>query len=578
MIVDTINASAPIHHAKHWGQINWPQCETRMKKLQARIVKAVQDKRWNRAKALQRLLTRGFSGKALAIKRVTSNKGKNTAGVDGKVWTSQSACWEALLSLKQRGYKTSPLRRVYIPKKSGDEKRPLSIPTMYDRAMQALYLLGLDPVSETTADKYSYGFRKERSTADAIRQIFITVADKNRASWFLEGDIKKCFDTISHDWLLNNIPMETKILRKWLKAGYMENGCLLPSDSGTPQGGIISPVLANMALDGLEAVLSARFGNKGAKKRKQSKVHLIRYADDFIITGNSKEILDEEVTPLVQDFLAKRNLALNMKKTRTTSIEEGVDFLGQNIRKYNGKLIIKPSNASIKSCLKKIREIIKRNASTTQYNLIELINPVIRGWANYHRKVCASKAFGRLDHEVFTSLWRWAKRRHPEKGLRWIKTKYFKSSATRRWVFQSDACEKSQAKQLFYASDIKIRYHRKTLNAANPYDPKWYEYFAKRKKYIASDNLHGKARTLWLKQRGVCPKCKEVIIDPLQWFILNQPRAQGSKGYNSMLLHKQCRNANNYLYERPVPTQGGFKQLEPYDGKLSRTVLRGGVI
>lgn len=281
MIVDTINASAPIHPAKHWDQINWPQCEIRVKKLQARIVKAVQNKRWNKVKSLQRLLTRGFSGKVLAIKRVTSNKGKNTAGVDGILWNSPSARWEALLSLKQRGYKPSHFKRIYIPKKKADDgMRPLSIPTMYDRAMQALYLLGLDPVSETTADKYSYGFRKERSTADAIQQIFKTAAGANRASWFLEGDIKKCFDTISHDWLLKHIPIETNILRKWLKAGYMEDGCIMPSDSGTPQGGIISPTLANMALDGLEEVLCARFGNKGTKKRKQSKVHLIRYADD----------------------------------------------------------------------------------------------------------------------------------------------------------------------------------------------------------------------------------------------------------------------------------------------------------
>lgn len=543
MITNEIQSvSAPLHQSKHWDQIDWNQCEKIVKKLQIRIVKAVQEKRWNKVKSLQRLITRGFSGKALAVKHVTSNKGKRTAGVDGELWLSPTICYKAISSLEQRGYQPSCLRRIYIPKANG-QKRPLSIPTMKDRAMQALYLLGLDPVSETTADRCSYGFRKSRSTADAIEQIFSIYAGKHRASWIFEGDITKCFDTISHDWLLNNIPIENNILRKWLKAGYMERHIITPTEVGTPQGGIISPTLANMVLDGLEALISRVFGKKGTKLRKGSKVHLVRYADDFIISGNSKEILEMEVKPLVERFLSERGLSLNVEKSKITSIEEGADFLGQNIRKYKGKLIIKPASKSVQSCLKKVREIIRKNLSASHEELIERLNPVIRGWANYHRKICARKTFEKLDHEIFTLLWRWARRRHPQKGLKWIKDKYFKTHGARQWVFQCQSQKTRQIKQLVYASDIKIQRHIMLKNEANPYDPAWSDYFAERRKRIMVREITGKANILWQKQQGLCSECRMEINDVHKWHIINAPRELGGKGYDAKLVHMECKSA-----------------------------------
>jgi RNA-directed DNA polymerase len=223
-----------------WHGINWADVHRQVRRLQARIVKATQEGRHNKVKALQWLLTHSFSGRALAVKRVTENQGKNTPGVDKSTWKTPAAKIKAIASMKRRGYSPFPLRRVLIPKKNG-KTRPLGIPTMKDRAMQALYLLALEPSAETLADPNSYGFRPERSTADAGEQCFIVLAKKNAAEWVLEADIKGCFDNISHDWMINHVPTDKSILQKWLKAGYVFHNERFPTEAGTPQGGIITP-------------------------------------------------------------------------------------------------------------------------------------------------------------------------------------------------------------------------------------------------------------------------------------------------------------------------------------------------
>jgi len=261
-----------------WHQINWRQAERNVRRLQARLAQATQAGKWGKVKALQRLLTHSHSGKALAVRRVTENTGKRTPGVDGQTWKTPEQKTAAIRTLHQRGYHPQPLRRVYIPKSNGAQ-RPLSIPTLRDRAMQALYLLALDPVAETTADPNSYGFRTARSAADAIEACFIALCQNDRAEWILEGDIRSCFDRISHAWLEAHIPIEKAMLKKWLKAGYVERHCFHATEEGTPQGGIISPAMANMTLDGLERLLSSHF-SKTSRKGKKAKVNLIRYADD----------------------------------------------------------------------------------------------------------------------------------------------------------------------------------------------------------------------------------------------------------------------------------------------------------
>jgi RNA-directed DNA polymerase len=359
-------AGASFHGVTDWHAIDWRSVSHNVRRLQARIVKATKEGRWGKVKALQRLLTHSFSGKALAVQRVTENQGKNTPGVDKVTWTTPQKKLNGIYSLRQQDYHPQPLRRISIPKKNG-KKRPLGIPCMKCRAMQALYLLALDPVAETTADPNSYGFRSKSSPADAIEQCFIALGRKTSPQWIFEGDIAACFDRISHEWLLTHIPMEKAILKKWLKTGYLEKNVLHPTEEGTPQGGIISPVIANMTLDGLERQLREAFP-RHTKRGGQSyapKVTFIRFADDFVITGHSQGQLEHEVKPLVEQFMKERGLHLSPEKTVITHIDEGFDFLGQNVRKYKAgkqrKLLIKPSKKNVKTFLQKVRETVKGN-------------------------------------------------------------------------------------------------------------------------------------------------------------------------------------------------------------------------
>lgn len=478
-LINSLGASS--HKTEAWNQINWNSCQREVRKLQVRIVKATRAGRWGKVKALQWLLTHSFSAKALAIKRVTENQGRHTAGVDHKIWSTPKSKWDGLLSLRQRGYRTSPLRRVYIPKSNG-KKRPLGIPTMKDRAMQALHLQALEPVSETLADTHSYGFRPKRSTADAIERCFNVLARKDSAKWVLEADIQGCFDNFSHDWLAINIPMDKRLLIMWLKAGFIDNNRLYPTEAGTPQGGIISPTIANMALDGLQGILHEKF-SRSQRQHRESLVHMVRYADDFIITGSSFELLEEQVKPLVAAFLAERGLQLSAEKTKITPIHEGFDFLGFNIRRYSDKLLTKPSRNKVSKFLEKIRGIIKANRTTKQVDLIYRLNPIIRGWSNYYRHSVAKAVFRSVDNAIWHALWRWAKRRHPNKGAYWIKTKYFMEIENRNWVFSGYEDGPNRQKRLVrlvLTSDTPIRRHVKIKQAANPYDPTWDDYFAKR--------------------------------------------------------------------------------------------------
>lgn len=550
----------------NWHAIDWQMVHRNVRRLQVRIVKATKAGRWGKVKALQHLLTHSFSGKALAVRRVTENQGKRTPGVDGEVWDTPEKKAEALGALRQRGYRTRPLRRVYIAKSTGQGHRPLSIPSMADRAMQALYLQALDPVAETTADPNSYGFRLERSPADAIERTHHVLTRQNAAEWILDADIRSCFDKISHQWLEAYIPMETPILRKWLRAGFMDKRTLFPTEEGVPQGGVASPALMNLTLDGLERLLMKTFPPN--RWRDRQRVNFVRFADDLLVTGRSREQLENEVKPVIERFLAERGLELSVEKTRIVHVSEGFDFLGQNVRKYgNGKVLTRPSKKSVKALLDRVRAIVKASGGLTSGQMIVQLTPLIRGWANYHRNAASKQTFTKMNHIIFRILWRWAKRRHPHKSARWVRAKYFRTQGDRHWVF-SGAIEGREGEMrdvwLYDVALTPVCRHVKIRAEANPYDPEWEQYFEHRLGVRMARNLKGRRTLLylWKQQDGLCPICTQKITKLTGWHSHHIVRRSdgGSDGaHNRLLLHPECHrkvHSQGVTVSKPRPTTG----------------------
>lgn len=559
-------AGASSHQEVNGGAESWRLANHEVRRLQVRIVKAVQENRWGKVQALQRLLTHSFSGKVMAVKRVTENKGKRTPGVDQVIWNTPTKKAAAVHALRQREYRSLPLRRVYLQKSSGNGLRPLGIPTMKDRAMQALYLLALEPIAETTGDPNSYGFRPERSTADALEQCFIALGQENAAEWILKCDIRACFDRISHDWMLANIPTEKPILRQWLRAGFIDKHILYPTEEGVPQGGIASPVIANLVLDGLEKQLRAKYPTK-TRRARRAKTHMIRYADDVLFTGSSKELLEQEILPLINRFLSARGLELSPEKTRIIHVKDGFDFLGQNVRKYAGKILIKPARKNVKSFLDNVREIVKANKQITAGQLIVRLNPIIRGWANYHRHVVSSETFGSVDYAIFKTLWRWAKRRHPKKNRWWIANKYFHRNGEPKWVFSGESEDKSDHRKevrLINAASVQIKRHTKIKGRANPYDPQWEVYFEERLGAKMVNNLRGRRQLLhlWQTQRGICPACGQRITKVTGWHshhIIRRFYGGPNTAENRVLLHPECHwqvHRQQLEVAKPRPARG----------------------
>ncbi len=567
MTVNTNSATDAIATCMNWQTINWEACVMEVRKLQLRIARWEKLGNRRKVKALQWLLTHSFSAKCLAVKRVSQNRGHRSAGIDGIVMTSPKDKWDMLQSLKRRGYKSLPLKRVYILKSDGKKRRPLGLPCMKDRVMQALYTMALLPISEMIADWNSYGFLPERGTADAIEQLFIGLATKRASSWVLEGDIKSCFDLISHEWILDNIPMDKKILSQWLKSGFVESGKLFPTNHGTPQGGLASPTLANMVLDGIEDLIGRKFGSfkldGDYSKQRKNPILFVRYADDFVVIGRTKEVLEHEVKPMIQSFLKERGLELSETKTKITHIHDGFDFLGQNIRKYrmrNGaeKLLIKPSKANIKTFLTSIRKTIRSARSMSQTELIRLLNPKIRGWAYYHRSVVSSEIFSAVDKEIWKALWKWSVRRHPNKGKRWIKSKYFHRIELRDWIFRATIKEHgiTVTDTLFFANNIAIIRHTKIKQQATPFDPAYERYFQERTSQKWRNNKSGKLKVmaLWKRQRGICPVCLEEVTRLSNWVVYwhkNKLEGGSDRLDNLSLLHPKCACGNKPKFVIP---------------------------
>ena len=561
-------AGAVSHRAVEWQALSWPKLHHTVRRLQMRIVQAVQAGRWGKVQALQHLLTHSFAAKALAVKRVTENPGRRTPGVDGLRWDTPEKKAEAISHLRQQGDRPHPVRRLWIPKLHGKGRRPLGIPCLLDRAMQALYLHALEPIAETTGDPNSYGFRPGRSTADAIEQCFTVLNKRKSPKWVLEGDIQSCFDEISHEWLLAHIPMDKGILRKWLTAGFMEQGTLSPTEAGTPQGSIASPVLANLTLDGLERALRTHFPKP--KNHHNAQVNMVRYCDDGIVTARSQEVLEHQVKPVVEAFLAERGLRLSPTKTVITHSEEGFDFLGQQVRWYKDKLLIKPSRQSIKTLLGKVREVLKVTLPTPAGHLIGQLNPLLRGWATYHRHGVSKVIFAKMDHAIFQAVWRWARRRHPNKPPGWRRQKSFTRVAHNHWVFfgtTTTSQGKTQEHRLLRLAYTPIKRHVKVKAEANPYDPAWERYFEARLGVKMADTLQGRRSLLylWREQSGRCPVCAQLITQLTGWHSHHLVwRSQGGadSAANRVLLHPTCHqqvHSQGLTVAKPRPATGVAK-------------------
>jgi RNA-directed DNA polymerase len=550
-------ASASFDGMKSWHDLDWARVQQTVRKTQLKIAQATGEGNWRRVKRLQRLLTHSFYGRCLAVRRVTENRGRKTPGVDGETWGTPQAKLQAVGRLsKKRGYRPKPLRRVWIPKPGKPEKRPLGIPTMLDRAMQALYLQALEPVIESTSDPKSYGFRPDRSTADAMVELFHLLSPQTAPVWILEGDIKGFFDNINHEWLCRSVPMDRKVLRKWLKAGVIDRRQLMATEAGTPQGGIISPCLANATLNGLEAQLKCHLVQQmGKTKAQQAKVYVVRYADDFVVTAASKELLEDEVKPWVEQFLSVRGVALSREKTQTVHIHQGFDFLGWNFRKYvpkspyrKAKLLIKPSKKNVTAFYRKVGEIIKNSGALTQDALIGQLNPVLKGWAQYHSPVVAKQTFSKLDSLIFWRLWRWAKRRHSKKSADWIRKKYFRSIGGQNWVFAypyKNGKGERQFRRLYGLAETAIVRHKRLPGEYQPYDAahelKWEALRVQRMQHKL--RYRGQILSIFRRQKGLCALCGHAISKETGWHdhhVIRRVDGGPDTLSNRVLLHPNC--------------------------------------
>jgi RNA-directed DNA polymerase len=549
-----------------FNNINWKKCYKIVAKLQEKIVVAYNNGNKDLVKSLQKVLINSFAARAIAVKKVVTNDGGKTPGIDNEIWNTESKRTVAITKLLEKPYKPKPLKRVYIPKANG-KRRPLSIPTIYDRAMQALYHFALDPIAECVSDIRSYGFRKYRSVLDAIEYIFILLGTEDRARYILEVDIKGFFDNISHEWLLKNIPIEKTILKKWLKSGYFENSSFFNSKSGVPQGGVISPIIANLALNGIEKAIKDSV--KHFKKNNKPKVNVVRYVDDFIVTGKTEEILKEFVLPAIKNFLSARNLELNLNKTKITKIEDGFDFLGFNIRKFKDParkqgelLVIKPSQKSIKNIKAKIKYIFDKYKKVSSYILISKLNPLLRGWANYYRTVISKRIYTKINAYVWTKLWNWARRKHLNYGLRKLKKLYFRKIGNRDWVFTGHT---SEMKEVYLYDITSTKIIRHTLcKEYNHYLSEHKEYFENRttKDLKNSNQFNDLHHKLLIKTKGLCMVCQLPIKAEEEieiHHILSKKLGGKDTVKNLLALHKVCHH--NVTYNKNPVLQAKYLEL-----------------
>jgi len=537
-----------------WSTVNWRVANQIVSNLRQRIFRASQAGDLKKVRSLQKLMLRSRSNTLVSVRRVTQiNQGKNTPGVDKvvvKTPTARGKLVDVLSTYQPWKVKPAPARRVYIPKANG-KRRPLGIPTVIDRAMQARVKNALEPYWEARFEGTSYGFRPGRGCHDAISKIYLLARPNKSKQWVVDADIKGAFDNISHEHLLKVIGgfPARELIKQWLKAGYVEDGAFYDTDAGTPQGGVISPLLANIALHGMEEALGVtRVKRKGVVAEIRGPRAVVRYADDFVVFCESKE--DAETTvQILTEWLAKRGLTLSEEKTRIVHLTEGFDFLGFNIRHYEApltsqsgyKLLIKPSKKSVQKIRDDLREHWALLKGHSAREVIRKLNPVIRGKANYYRIGVASKIFLDTDHWMLIKERRYAKRMHPRKSQQWRDARYFgrlNKGREDHWVFG----DKQAGAYLLKFAWFPIERHTLVKGTASPDDPTLREYWTNRT-LNKNKELKSKHRLLADKQKGVCPLCTDSLHNGeeiQEHHVL--PRSRGGKDCKSnvILVHLFC--------------------------------------
>ena len=581
-----------------WETLPWRTLERSVFKLQKRIYRASRRGDRKTVRRLQRLLTTSRAAKLLAVRRVTQdNRGKATAGVDGVRSLPASDRPALAEALSLRG-KADPVRRVYIPKPGTDELRPLGIPTLRDRALQTLVRFALEPEWEARFEPNSYGFRPGRSCWDAIQAIFL--ACKQKAKFALDADIAKCFDRIDHAALLRKVdagPAVSRQLKAWLRAGYLDGATLFPTEQGTPQGGAISPLLANIALHGLEELVHEHFPKRRVNGTVFPPPTVIRYADDFVVLHDDERVV-RECREVIAGWLRGMGLELKPSKTRVChtlrALEgepAGFDFLGVTVRHFpcgkttsarnpHGRvlgyiLLIKPSRTAIQRHMDRLREIIAQYRHASQFLLIRALNPVIRGWCNYHSIVVSAKVFNRAGHVLFRMLYAWARYRHPNKGKVWVATRYWRIKPGEGWTFRDPGKPEFT---LYKHESTRIVRPVKVQGGRSPFDGDWAYWSGRQGRY---PGVPPWVAILLRKQRGRCAWCGHYFRsgDVMETDHIIPKSGGGAEAFpNLQLLHGHCHDRKTALQGRGVIDKHPILE-ERNDGKPSRSVLepsRGG--